>query len=317
MRSERQTRTLIVLCFAIIYLVWGSTYLANAWASKEIPPFLLAAVRFSIAGLVLLGIARAFAPLTATKLQIRNCAIIGLLMFAVGNGLAVWSLKYIDSGTSAIIISLQPLIVVLIEWIVRGKRPNYSTVMGIGLGVMGIGLLAAQPQFQSGLGPMLGLAALIVAILAWGSATVWMPVADLPKSTFERTALQMIFGSIILLTISAGLGEFQQFELDGVTNRGWWSLGYLIVFGSLAAMTAFNYLLVTVPPSKVVTNTYVNPVIAVFLGCWLNNEAFEWSTLVAAGFLLTGVFLIVHNRRRKPPTVEPPAPTTPETGLVR
>ena len=307
-KSQDHTATLVVLCFLIIYVVWGSTYLANAWAIEEIPPYLLAGTRFSIAGMILLAIARAFAPLTATKRQLRNCAIVGLLMFSVGNGLAVWSLKYIDSGISAIVIALQPLVVVLIEWFYKGKRPNKTTIIGVVLGVVGVGVLAGQPQFQTGTGPILALVALIVALLAWGSSTVWIPNADLPKSMLERTALQMLFGSVILLITSVCLGELKDFDPAAITSRGWWSLSYLVVFGSLMAMTAFNFLLVTIPPSKVVTNTYVNPVIAVFLGWWLNDEAFERSTLVASAFLLTGVFLIVHNRKKRTPVKDDTVP---------
>ena len=203
-----------------------------------------------------------------------------------------------------VIIALQPLVVVLIEWAFREKRPNSATMFGICLGVVGIGVLAGQPQFQAGTGPLLAIGALLLAILAWGAATVWIPMADLPESMFERVALQMLSGSVVLLITSALLGEFREFEPDGVTQRGLWSLGYLIVFGSLAAMTAYNYLLVKVEPSKVVTNTYVNPIIAVFLGCWLNKEPFDWTTVVAAGFLLTGVYLIVHNRRQKPASAQ-------------
>ena len=138
----------------------------------------------------------------------------------------------------------------------------------------------------------------MAALISWGIATVWLPRADLPGSMFERVALQMLFGSVLLFIVSGSLGEFGDLELAKVTRRGVLSLIYLIVFGSLAAMTAFNYLLVKVPPTKVVTNTYVNPVIAVFLGWWLNNEKVGWSTLVAAGFLLSGVYLIVQNKRR-------------------
>lgn len=304
MGHDRQTRTLILLSFFTTYIVWSSTYLANAWALDEIPAYLLAGIRFSVAGVILLIVARLVSPLAATKRQIRNCAIIGLLMFSIGNGCAVWALHYIDSGISAVIIALQPLVVVLIEWAFRGKRPNSATMLGICLGVVGIGVLAGQPQFQAGTGPLLAIGALLLAILAWGAATVWIPMADLPESMFERVALQMLFGSVVLLITSALLGEFSEFEPDGVTRRGLWSLGYLIVFGSLAAMTAYNYLLVKVEPSKVVTNTYVNPVIAVFLGCWLNKEPFDWTTVVAAGFLLTGVYLIVHNRRQKPASAQ-------------
>lgn len=319
--GEKQQRALILGSFGVTYFVWGSTFVANAWASEHIPAFLLAGVRFTIASVILLAIARVVSPLKATRQQLVNSAIIGFLMFTVGNGLAVWSLKYIDSGISAIIIALQPLVVVLMEWLWHGKRPNIATVLGVFLGVAGIGLLVGQPAFQTGVGPVLGLIALLIALVCWGATTVWIPVADLPKGMLERTALQMAFGSVFLLVASLCMGDFGAVDLASVTAQAWWSLGYLIVFGSLLAMTAFNFLLSTVEPSKVVTNTYVNPVIAVFLGWWLRDEAVTSITLVASGLLLTGVFMIVHNRKRRsrptgddqgevthPPTVEPTKP---------
>ena len=302
MGHDRKTRTLIVLCFFITYFVWGSTYLANAWAVKEIPTFLLVAVRFSVAGAILLIVARLNSPLKATKRQAGNCVIAGLLFFTLGNGLAIWALNYIKSGLSAIIIAMQPLIIVFIEWVALKKRPNRKTVVGISLGLTGIAVLVGQPEFATGTGPLLALGALLAALIAWGIATVWIPHADLPDSMFERVALQMLAGSVLLSVVSAVLGEHNRFCWSDVSQRAIYSVIYLIVFGSLAAMTAFNYLLVKVPPTKVVTNTYVNPVIAVILGWWLNNETVGWTTVLAGVLLLSGVYLIVRNRKQKADT---------------
>lgn len=290
---------MIVLCFFITYFVWGSTYLANVWAIREVPTFLLIATRFAVAGVILLFIARVYAPLRATKRQIRNSAIAGLLFFTFGNGLSIWALNHIDSGLAAIIIALQPLIIVFIEWAALRKRPNGGTIVGICLGFVGIAVLSEQPQFHSGTGPLLALGALLAALISWGIATVWLPRADLPDSMFERVAMQMLFGSVVLFFVSAGLGEFSRFDPSAVTRRGAWSFVYLVVFGSLAAMTAFNYLLVKVPPTKVVTNTYVNPIIAVFCGWKWNKESVGWTTLVAGAFLLAGVYVIVQNKGRR------------------
>ena len=289
---------LIIISFLIIYLVWGSTYLANAWGVAYIPPFLLGGTRFVIAGLILLTFSWFVEPISITRNQLKNSAFVGFMLFTVGNGLAVWALKFIESGISAVVISLQPLVVALMLWIFQSKKPNSGTWGGIALGICGMLLLVGQPKFVADPSALLGFGGLIIALLAWGYISIWMPIADLPKSMFQRTALQMLLGGMTLLILSPIIGEWKDFNIETVPARAYWALVYLIVFGSLMAMTAFNYLLANVSPTKVVTNTYVNPVIAVFLGWWLNNEEITFQTIAAAGLLLTGVFFIIQSRRK-------------------
>lgn len=289
---------LIIISFIIIYFVWGSTYLANAWGVASVPPFLLAGTRFLIAGVILLGISRFFGPIKATSKQLKNSAIIGFMLFAIGNGLAVWSLKYIESGISAVVISLQPLIVAIMMWIFNSKKPKPATWAGIALGILGMILLVGQPKFITDPSALWGFSGLIIALFSWGYMAIWMPEADLPESMLTRTALQMLFGSIALLILSPIIGEWTGFDIETVPARAYWALLYLIVFGSLLAMTAFNFLLANVSPTKVVTNTYVNPIIAVFLGWWLNNEEITMQTIFAAVLLLLGVFFIIQARRK-------------------
>lgn len=289
---------LIIISFLIIYFVWGSTYLANAWGVASIPPFLLAGTRFTTAGVILFLFAFSVEPIAISKTQLKNSAIVGFMLFTLGNGLAVWALKFIDSGISAIVISLQPLVVALMLWIFQSKKPNAGTWGGIVLGITGMLLLVGQPKFVADPSAFLGFCGLAVALLAWGYMAIWMPVADLPKSMFQRTALQMLFGGTAMLILSPLIGEWTDFDIKNVPARAYWALAYLIIFGSLIAMTAFNYLLANVSPTKVVTNTYVNPVIAVFLGWWLNGEEITLQTIAAAALLLTGVFFIIQSRRK-------------------
>jgi len=294
---DRQT-WLIIFSFFIVYFVWGSTYLANAWGVASVPPFLLAGTRFFTAGLILIAFSRLFEPISVTRKQLKNSAIVGFMLFTIGNGLAVWSLKYIESGISAVVISLQPLVVALMLWGFQNKKPNSGTWGGIALGICGMTLLVGQPKFVADTEALLGFGGLIIALFSWGYMSIWMPIADLPKSMFQRTALQMLFGGAMLLILSPIIGEWEVFDIETVSPRAYWALAYLIVFGSLMAMTAFNFLLANVSPTKAVTNTYVNPVIAVFLGWWLNNEEITLQTIAAAGLLLTGVFFIIQSRRK-------------------
>lgn len=289
---------LILLSFFTIYVVWGSTYLANAWGVGSIPPFLLAGMRFSIAGWILLLLSRLTGPIQFTKQQLINSAIVGFMLFTIGNGLAVWALKYIDSGLSALFVSLQPLIVALMLWGWKQQQPKKATWAGIALGISGMALLVGQPAFIGSTMAMLGVLAIFTALLAWSIIAIWMPDADLPESTMTRTALQMITGSVFLLIISPLIGELNGFSFQNVEPRAYWSLLYLIIFGSLCAMSAFNYLLRKVSPTKVVTNTYVNPVIALFLGWLLNNEEVTVQSILAGALLLGGVFFIIRAKRK-------------------
>lgn len=288
---------LILLAFFTIYIVWGSTYLANAWAVQAIPPFLLAAVRFTTAGIILLGMARLVEPVRPTKKQIINCGIAGFVLFAIGNGTAVWALQYIDSGVAALMISLQPLIVALMMWGWKSEKPTLGTWGGIVLGIFGTSLLIGQPSFMGDPMAMWGVAGIITALIGWGVISIWIPTADMPESTMQRTSLQMIIGGGISFLISLLLGESASFSIENIDTRAYWALAFLIFFGSICAMSAFNYLLKKVSPTKVVTNTYVNPVIAMFLGWWLNNEEMTYQSVIAAAFLLGGVVFITQAKR--------------------
>ena len=288
---------LIILAFFTIYVVWGSTFLANSWAVQAIPPFLLAAVRFTIAGFILLGMARMVEPVRPTKKQIINCGIAGIVLFSIGNGMAVWSLQYIDSGVSALMISLQPLIVALMMWGWKKEKPTLGTWGGIALGILGTSLLIGQPAFIDDPMAMWGVASILTALIGWGIISIWIPTVDMPESIMQRTSFQMIIGGGLLFLVSPLLGELDGFSIANIDSRAYWSLAFLIFFGSICAMSAFNYLLKKVSPTKVVTNTYVNPVIAMFLGWWLNNEAMTYQSVIAAVLLLGGVVFITQAKR--------------------
>ncbi len=278
--------------FFVVYIVWGSTFLANAWGVKEIPPFLMASVRFLIAGALIMCVIPFFQKVSITKKQLKNSAFAGFFLFAMGNGLAVWSLKFIDSGISAMMLALQPLIVAMMYWAFKGKPPGQLTWVGIALGITGMSLLVGQPQLSGSTDALMGVGAILIALLGWGYIAIWIPDADLPDSTMQRSAWQMLTGGAMLLIISPLLGEWNGFDWREVSAKANWSVVYLIIFGSIMAFSCFNYLLRTVSPTKVVTSTYVNPIIAMFLGWWLNSEEVTGQSLVAAAIMLAGVVFI-------------------------
>ena len=292
MTNEKREFWLIIVAFFIMYVVWGSTYLANAWGVKVVPPFLFSAGRFIVAGVLLLSILAIFQPIKISKKQLKNALVAGVMLFAIGNGLVVWALQYVDSGLTALLVAGQPLVVAILLWQMKNQNPNKDTWIGIGLGLVGMYLLVGQPDFAGSGDWMLGIGAIIIALLAWGYASIWIPEADLPDSVLQSAAWQMIMGGLVMLCASVLLGEFQEFDTSKLNSTIYWAFAYLVVFGSIAAFSSFTYLLQTVSPTKVVTTAYVNPVIAVFLGWWLNNELITERTLIAAVILLTGVVFI-------------------------
>lgn len=292
MSENNRSFWLVVLCFIIVYLVWGSTYLANAWGVKVVPPFLFAGVRFLMAGIILLAITHFWSPIKVTSKQLKNTAFAGFLLFAVGNGLVVWALQYVDSGITALVIASEPLIVALLLWKIKNKKPIALTWIGIFMGIVGMVILVGQPNFSSSLEVLKGIGAIFIAMIAWGYVSVWLPEADLPKNLFQSASLQMIFGGAMMLLLSFFFGEYSQFDWSLVDSKVIGAFWYLLFFGSIVAFSAFNYLLKNVSPTKVVTSSYVHPVVALFLGWRLNEEIIESQSLVAAAILLISVFFI-------------------------
>lgn len=283
---------LIIISFFIVYIVWGTTYLANAWGIKSVPPLVFAGSRFLIAGIILLGISRLFGPIQVSKKQLKNTLFAGILLFTIGNGAVVWALLYIDTGIAALIVAFEPLIVAVMLWQMKSQKPKPDTWIGIALGLLGMTLLVGQPSFATSSYFFIGVFAIIIALIAWGYIAIWIPDADLPSSIFQSASWQMIFGGIGLWICGALIGEISDIKIDNLNSTVIWSYVYLVVFGSILAFSAFNYLLKTVSPTKVVTSAYINPVVAVFVGWWLNNEVLSNQSMIAAAILLTGVFFI-------------------------
>ncbi|WP_341215345.1 EamA family transporter [uncultured Wocania sp.] len=294
---------LIVLAFFAIYVIWGSTYLLNKIAVSQLPPFFLAAVRFLVASIIIFLIAKSLKiNLSISKKQLINTTIAGFLFLTFGNGLAVLALKYIDSGFAALEISAQPLVVLIMMRILYGKRIALMSYIGVVLGFIGIFLLVSQKQIISQEGQILGIVLIFVCMLSWAYASVFVGKADLPKNSFVNTGYQMLTGGIMLGIISLILNEPWLLPNVWQSDVKWSMLG-LILFGSIIAFTAFNYLLKEVSPEKVATSTYVNPIIALILGWWILNEQITTQSIIAAIVLLTGVYFINTKRTFKPRSI--------------
>ena len=295
--GKQNNTFLVILAFFSIYVIWGSTYLLNKIAVAEIPPFTLASIRFTTAGLLIFLIAKILGiSLKISKKQLLNTAIAGFLFLTFGNGVVVWALKYVDSGFAALEISAQPLVVLLLMRIIQGKKIQAMSVIGVVLGVIGIYLLVSQKQLIAQEGSVAGMIMIFACMISWGYGSLFVAKADLPSNFFINTGYQMVTGGIMLFIASLIFGETR-------TIPTLWSqpvqisMVLLIIFGSIVAFTSFNFLLRSVSPEKVATSTYVNPIIALVLGWYLLNEQITQQSIIAAVVLLTGVYFI--NTKKK------------------
>jgi drug/metabolite transporter (DMT)-like permease len=285
----------LVSAFAIVYLVWGSTYLAILFAIDTLPPFLMASARFAIAGAVLYVWSRTIgAAVAPTGAQWRATAIVGVLLLLGGNGLVVWSEQRIPSGMAALLVGTVPCFMVLLDWLrANGQRPTGRVVAGLALGLLGLlWLVGPDSVMGGGRADLLGAAALVVASFSWAYGSIWSRQAPMPPSPFLSTAMQMLTGSVALLGVSLVLGEPWHFDPSAVSLRSWLGLLYLVVFGSIIAFSAYVWLLRASTPARVSIYAYVNPVVAVLLGAAFAGEALTTRMIVAAVVIVSGVALI-------------------------
>jgi drug/metabolite transporter (DMT)-like permease/quinol monooxygenase YgiN len=292
MKNLTSDRWLIPIAFLIIYFVWGSTYLANWYAIQDIPPLLMSGARFVTAGGLLFALSFLISSSKPTLVQGRNAALIGMMFLAVGTGGMVWAEQFISSGMVALMASFQPLLVLLLMWQMRGKKPSTAGIIGTALGMTGMAFLVGQDQFISGEKTLLGIAVIFVSLVSWGFASVKVAQLNLPGNKLQSAGIQMLGGGGALLAVSLFTKEAFDFQWVNLTERGAWSWIYLVFFGSIVAFSAFNYLLIKSTPDKVATANYVNPVVAMFLGWWLNSEIVTGQSLIAALLMITGVVFI-------------------------
>jgi len=310
------SRTALLFGFATIYLVWGSTYLAIRIVVETLPPFLMAGARFLVAGALIAGFIAFTRGFRAKPRQWRDNILIGAFLLLGGNGLVSWAEQKIPSGTAVLIVSIGPLFIVLLDWLVhavakdgqRGTRPNLLTFVGLALGFFGLALLLAPDLIKAGVGHLDGVRvlALIGASLFWGIGSLYTRYARDPAEPFTGAAIQMLGGGGWLLLVSLLTGEPARFDVATVGLRSLGAWAYLVVFGSLIGFTTFVWLMKHCSPSKVSTFAYVNPVVAVFLGWLVLHEQVNPRIFVAAAIIIAGVAIITLAKNKKPAATTPP-----------
>ena len=293
----QKKKLLIFLAFISVYIIWGSGYLLNKIAIQELDPLMLASVRFLTSGVIifLISVLLKFS-LKISKKQLINTIIAGFLFLSFGNGILVWALLYVDSSFAALEISAQPLIILILMRIIYGKKIKQMSIIGVILGFIGIYLLVSQQQILQQENSILGVAMIFLCMVSWALGSLFVAKADLPKNFFVNTGYQMITGGITLLISSLLINERWSWPNDW-NLKTQYSLVLLIFFASIIAFTSFNYLLKVVSPEKVATTTYVNPIVALFLGWYFLNENITNQSLIASVILLTGVYFI--NTKKK------------------
>ncbi len=284
----------VLLAFAIIYFVWGSTFLAIRVGVREVPPFVFAAMRFFTAGIVLYAWLRARGTPSPTRREWASASLLGLLIFVLDYGLLFWAEQRVPSGIAAVMMATIPAFMALAEiLILRTQKLTLRLGVALLVGLAGVAVLVSH-SVNLGDAPIdtRGAIALVVASISWSLAAVLTRKIPLPASKVMSSGSQMLAGGILLAVAAALLGEFRGFRAQAVSSHAWLALVYLIVAGSIIGFTAYVWLLHHESPTKVGTYAYVNPAVAVLVGYFLGGEAIGARTVLGTFLVLVSVVVI-------------------------
>ena len=303
-------KTLVIVAFAAVYLVWGSTYLGIRIGIESFPPLVLAGLRHLIVGLILYPILRRHTGIRPTAANWRSALIVGFLLLFVGNGGVCWAEQTVPSGVAGLLVASVSLWLVIVDWLrPGGNRPVPKVILGLILGFAGLVLLVG-PQHLGGGGRIdpFGAALLVFASFSWACGSMYAKHGGMPASPLLGLAMQSFVGGVILLTAALITGEFRAFHFAAVSLRSWLALAYLIAFGSGIGFSAYLYILHKSSAARVATYAFVNPVVALFLGWLILGEAITLRTLLAGVVILTAVILVITAPHPAPRRVREPIP---------
>jgi drug/metabolite transporter (DMT)-like permease len=308
---EKRDAVLLVLAFAAVYVIWGSTYLGIAVGIESFPPLLLPASRHLIAGLVLYPLLRWKTGIRPTPTQWRTAIITGLLLLLIGNGGVCLSERTVPSGVAALLVAMVSFWMVLLDWLrPGGVRPVPRVVASLVLGFGGLVLLVGPAHLGGSerVDPV-GAGILVIASFAWAWGSIYSKHNDLPSSPMLGVAMQSLAGGAALWIVGLLAGEGRQLHFAAVSTRSWIALAYLIVFGSGIGFTAYVYILKRSTAARVGTYAFVNPVVALFLGWLVAGETITLRTALAAAVILTAVLLVITAPHKNPAEAAEVVPT--------
>jgi drug/metabolite transporter (DMT)-like permease len=296
--AEKSHRLRVLLSFFAIYVIWGSTYLAIRYAVATIPPLYTAGFRHLFAGSILMAWALA-KGLRPTWAQVRASIVIGFLFFLVGHGSLHWAERIVPSGLASLLIAIEPIFVFLLSSASERKwRLNWMLATGILLGLVGVGMLVRDTSQTPQQGMTIGSVMILIGAFSWSLGIIYSRRSHLSGKPLLLSALSLLAGSAMLLFTATVVGEAKGFALSQVTTKSWLALGYLILFGSAFAFSAYNWLLEHYSPTLIATHTYVNPVVAVLLGWVFAGEALTPKLGIAGALVVLAIVLVDRGTNR-------------------
>jgi len=289
-----------LLAFGAIYMIWGSTFLATRYAVETIPPLLMVGMRSLTAGIILYALSRFKGKEKIKKESILPLFALGAMFFLIGHGVLAWAQQYVPSGMAAVLITPEPLWILGMEWLfLKDTRVRLRGILGLFLGFGGVVYLIASTMGNAASrNDFLGSVLIIAGTLSWGGGAIYSRVARIPKSPILSSGMELIFGGTLVLLSSFIMGEPSRFHASQVSLRSFLGLLYLIVFGSVIAFSAYVWLLGRTSVTRISTHTYVNPVIAVFLGWLVADERITAPLLVATVIIIISVYLVLSDQYR-------------------
>lgn len=290
------SRGALALALGTLYVVWGSTYLGIAVAVRTLPPLLMAGARFLCAGAILYVVLRLAGTPGPRREHLRGALVAGTLLLLLGNGIVCLVAHAVPSGVIALVIGSTPLFAVLLQWALGGARPRDLTLAGIALGMVGVAAIAVVRGAGAG-AQAWSIVALLLAVASWALGTLLTPRCAQPASPMMATATQMLCGGALLTVAALARGEAGAIAWSTVSLESAVAFGYLVLIGSIAGFGAFVWLTRHATPAVTTSYAFVNPLVALLLGAWLNGERVTAPVLVAAALIVTAVVLVLRGRR--------------------
>lgn len=313
---NRKLLLTIIAAFATIYLVWGTTYLGLAVLLRTLPPFVIGALRFALAALIMYALLRLRQPRPLADVPWGSAILAGLLLSCIGNGFVIWGQQSVPSGIAALMVAALPLWILLFDTLgFARRRPGLKDLVGSVVGLAGVVLIVTQTHRFDGSGSLLPTLAILFATFCWAIGTLVQRSAVRPGQIGAFACAQMAAGAAFQALFAWALGEWPLVELADFTPTALWTLLYMAVFGSVIAFSTYLWLVTRVPTSAVATYSLVNPVVAMALGAWILGERIEAPAIAASALVLVGVALVLWParsvRRAQPQTAVPLVPATP------
>jgi drug/metabolite transporter (DMT)-like permease len=295
----------IILAFASLYLIWGSTYLGILFAIRSIPPLLMAGTRFFLAGLILYFAARISGAGRSNPIEWRTALIVGTCLLVGGNGGVTLAEQYVPSGLAALLVATVPLYIALLSWLFKmSERPSAITMLGLAGGFVGVGVLIGPAlRFSTNSESphaWIGMSILLCSSLIWSAGSLYSRQAVNAPSSFLAAGQQMLCGGTLLIIAGLARGELRHFDPRQITMVSLVAFVYLVLIGGIIGYASYAWLLRHVEPAKVATYAYVNPIVAMFLGAVFAGETLTLRTLIGAGLIIGSVAVVIMAQQMKP-----------------